>query len=102
MEAVRRAEKELSLLQSGVTSLRVPYIASCKNLLKTSYKLFGFVPQIGLKSEETVAEILELFVDTLRKSMNTQFSGFRSCCIFLQMHRFILQCSYGKQAKNCL
>ncbi|OQV25189.1 putative Rotatin [Hypsibius exemplaris] len=69
LEAVRKANKELSLLSSGRASLRVPYILANKSFVTSAWRLFGIVPQIKGDDELDVLELLELFVETLRTTL---------------------------------
>jgi hypothetical protein len=66
LEAVRKANKELTLLASGRASLRVAYIVACKTFVTTAWQLFGIVPSVIGADESDFLELLDLFVETLR------------------------------------
>ena len=75
VEAVRKANRELSLLANGKASLRVAYIAACKSFASTAWSLFRSVPKTLGSSEEQwdVVELLDLFIENLRNVVTLPF-----------------------------
>ncbi|XP_055328403.1 rotatin-like isoform X2 [Paramacrobiotus metropolitanus] len=76
VEAVRKSNKELTLLATGKTSLRVPYIAACKALMKSAWNLFEHVSSVVGSDEWDMAQVLEVFIETLRGTLNSPVQDF--------------------------
>lgn len=76
MEAVRKANKELSMLATGKASSRVPYVLSCKAFMKSTWKLFGTVSSIMGENEWDTVELLDVFVESLRTVLNSTVRDF--------------------------